>query len=166
MAAALVNTPYVIVGGGAIGMAVAHALVTLGGVAGSDITVLESAGSLNQLSGNSTKGAGLISQLRHSTAGISLSAKAIDHFKHLAMNRGKDKVRPHWKQNGSLRIALTPHGAKELNDLAHHAKLAGVHTEFLNPHKAEEMFPTLDLKKHHEANILFCPSDGFVSPSS
>ena len=72
------------------------------------------------------------------------------------------KVQPDWHEVGSLRIALTPKRADEFRQLKAIADSVGPETEFLDQAAAERLWPGLEAAS--ASAILWCPSDGYMTP--
>src|SRR5688500_9226869 len=94
----LPNSEMIVVGGGAIGCAVAYALAKAGVT---DVLVLERADELGQVT--TSQGAGLCGQVRDSAERIRLAMHSVATFRELQQD---PDVKPDWHEVGSLRIAL------------------------------------------------------------
>src|SRR6185436_20296263 len=95
----------VIVGGGAVGCGVAHALVEAGFT---DILLVERSSDVGEVT--TSQGAGFLGQPRDSLERVKLAMRSVQVFRELQ----KDPVaKPDWNETGSLRVALTPKRAEE-----------------------------------------------------
>ncbi len=144
-----------IIGGGAIGCAVAYFLAKAGH---RDIQVLEASELCAQ---TSSQAAGLVGQVRLSPERTRLAMRSVAFFSKLEELTG---VSPDWLQCGSLRISLTPERTSEHLVMADVAKNCGLEVRFLKSSELKEMFPTIELAKVHSA--LWCPTDGYLQPNS
>jgi glycine/D-amino acid oxidase-like deaminating enzyme len=79
-----------------------------------------------------------------------------------ALERGA-RVRPEWRQVGSLRVALTLERAQEFARLARVAREAGLAVEEIDPAQAQRRFPA-DFSTAQA--ILWCPTDGYLRPAA
>lgn len=144
-----------IVGGGAIGCAVAYALARAGY---GDIQLLER----SQLcSETSSRAAGLVGQVRTSLERTKLAMTSVAMFQGLERVTG---VTPDWVECGSLRLALTPARVAEFEEMAGVAAKAGLEVDWLSPSEVAEKIPV----GHPEAILgaLWCPTDGYLQPNS
>src|SRR5688572_31863265 len=98
------DAEFIIVGGGAIGLGVAHALVKSGKT---DILVLERHTDL--AAATTSQGAGLCGQVRDSAERVRLAMHSVATFRELQ----RSVVKPDWHEVGSLRIALSERRALE-----------------------------------------------------
>jgi len=144
----------VIVGGGAVGCGVAYALAEAGY---SDILLVERAEELGQIT--TSQGAGLCGQPRDSVERIKLAMRSVATFRKL--QRDAD-ARPDWHEVGSLRIALSETRATQFQELKRLSDEAGLETALLEPREAAQRWPLMDFGQVKA--VLWCPSDGFMTP--
>jgi glycine/D-amino acid oxidase-like deaminating enzyme len=154
MTAGISDAEIIIVGGGAIGCGVAYALAEAGKT---DILLLESAEQLGQVT--TSQGAGLCGQPRDSAERIRLAMHSVATFRKLEQD---PEVKPDWNEVGSLRIALSPKRAEEFKRLKQAADAAGLETALVDKAEASRLWPDMDFS--HTTAILWCPSDGYMTP--
>jgi glycine/D-amino acid oxidase-like deaminating enzyme len=144
-----------IVGGGAVGCAVAHVLA---GAGYADIQVVEQ----GELAGaTSGQAAGLVGQVRATTERCRLAMASVAAYSQIEQETGHTAD---WRQTGSVRIAVTAERAAEFQALAVVARSAGLEVEFLTPARLSELCPVLDTE--HVRAALWCPTDGYLQPNS
>ena len=144
-----------IVGGGAIGCAVAYALARAGY---RDIQVVEQ----GELAGaTSGQAAGLVGQVRASKERCLLAMASVAEYARIEQETGYPAD---WRQTGSVRIAMTAARAAEFRALAAVAGSAGLEVEFLAAARLAELCPMLDTTGVTAA--LWCPTDGYLQPNS
>src|SRR5687768_18303138 len=102
------DTEFVIIGAGAVGCGVAHALAEAGKT---DVLVLERAEDVAQAT--TSQGAGLCGQARDSVERTRLAMHSVATFRELQ----KAEVRPDWHEKGSLRLALSDRRVEEFRQL-------------------------------------------------
>jgi glycine/D-amino acid oxidase-like deaminating enzyme len=73
-------------------------------------------------------------------------------------------VKPDWQEVGSLRIALSERRAEEFCRLKTAADAAGLETHLLDHQEARRHWPLMDFSS--TTAILWCPSDGCMTPRS
>ncbi len=151
----LPDAKYIIVGGGAIGAGCAYALSKAGET---DILVLERGDDVGTVT--TAQGAGLCGQVRDSKGRIELAMHSVRVFRELQAS----DVKPDWHEVGSLRVALTGQRAEEFNRLKQAADEAGLETQLLSAAEARPYWPALNLES--ATAILWCPSDGHMTPRS
>ena len=100
----------VIVGGGAIGCAIAYRLAEAGV---NDVLLLEKNPAL--ASATTAQAAGLVGQVRSSADRVRLAMDSVATFSRLQQQGG---ATPNWRQVGSLRIALSDARVEEFGRLA------------------------------------------------
>jgi len=144
----------VIVGGGAVGCAVAYSLAEAGR---KDILLLEKEDSL--ATQTTSQAAGLVGQVRSTVEEVKLLMWSAETFERLQADSPES---PAWRQVGSLRVAHCDERIEELKNLKTVADEAGLETEFIDNDRARELWPlmTFDGVKA----VLWCPSDGYVQP--
>jgi glycine/D-amino acid oxidase-like deaminating enzyme len=144
-----------IVGGGAIGCAVAYVLA---GAGYRDIQVVEQ----GELAGaTSGQAAGLVGQVRATKERCLLAMASVALYARIEQETGYPAD---WRQTGSVRIALTAQRAAEFQALAVVARSAGLEVEFLTAARLAELCPMLDTTQVTAA--LWCPTDGYLQPHS
>jgi glycine/D-amino acid oxidase-like deaminating enzyme len=143
----------VIVGGGAIGCAVAYRLAEAGV---SDVLLLEKNPAL--ASATTAQAAGLVGQVRSSPDRVRLAMDSVATFARLQ----RQDALPDWRQVGSLRIALTDARVEEFARLAATARAAGLEVERLDHAGAKARWPGLVARSAKA--VLWCPSDGYLQP--
>jgi glycine/D-amino acid oxidase-like deaminating enzyme len=152
--AELGDAEIVIVGGGAIGCAIAYRLAEAGKT---DVLLVEKNPAL--ASATTAQAAGLVGQVRSAEDRIRLAMDSVATFSRLQQHDG---ATPNWRQVGSLRIALTDARADEFGGLLATARRAGLEVELLDQAAAQSRWPgriTSDVKA-----ALWCPSDGYLQP--
>jgi glycine/D-amino acid oxidase-like deaminating enzyme len=74
------------------------------------------------------------------------------------------KVQPDWHEVGSLRIALSDRRKEEFGQLKTIADQAGLEAALIDKAEAQRLFPGLDCAEIKA--VLWCPSDGYMTPYS
>lgn len=144
-----------IVGGGAIGCAVAYVLA---GAGYRDIQVVEQ----GELAGaTSGQAAGLVGQVRATRERCRLAMASVAVYARIEQETGYPAD---WRQTGSVRIAATAQRAAEFQALAGVARSAGLEVEFLTAARLAALCPMLDTTQVTAA--LWCPTDGYLQPHS
>ncbi len=144
-----------IVGGGAIGCAVAFALARQGY---SDIQLLER-GQLAEAT--SAQAAGLVGQVRTTIERTRLAMRSVDLFSRFEAETGYPLD---WRATGSVRLALTPARVAEFERMVEVATAAGLPVEWVSGSALRELCPMLDVST--VAAALHCPTDGYLQPHS
>ena len=144
----------VIVGGGAIGCAIAYRLTEAGA---RDVLLIEKEPALASVT--TAQAAGLVGQVRSSIDRVRLAMDSVATFE--ALERGPEP-RPAWRPVGSLRIALEDARVQEFERLIETAHAAGLELELLDHAAAETRWPGLVTAAAKA--ILWCPSDGYLQP--
>ena len=152
----LPNREIIIIGGGAVGCGVAYALAKAGKT---DILLLERAAELGQAT--TCQGAGLCGQARDSAERIKLAMHSVATFRELQKD---PDVKPDWHEVGSIRIALSEKRAEEFRRLNRAADEAGLETSLIDNNEAHRRWPLMDFS--HATAVLWCPSDGYMTPAS
>jgi glycine/D-amino acid oxidase-like deaminating enzyme len=143
----------VIVGGGAVGCAVAYFLAQGGP---RDVVLLEK----DELAaGTTSQAAGLVGQVRLSPARVRLAMFSVRTFRALARDTGRD---PDYRAVGSLRLALTAEREAEFRQLVAVGQREGLDVELVPAREAAKRFPLLDVTRVRAA--LWCASDGYIQP--
>ena len=144
-----------VVGGGAVGCAVAWALARAGY---RDIQVIER----GELAGaTSGQAAGLVGQVRTTRERTQLAMTSVAAFSRIEQETGQPAD---WRQTGSIRIAMTRERAAEFRSMAEVAQAAGLEVEFLSMTRLAELCPVLGTGPVTAA--LWCPTDGYLQPNS
>jgi len=155
MVAGLRDAEVTIVGGGAIGCAVAYCLVRAGYP---DIQILDR----GELAGaTSSQAAGLVGQVRSSVARTRLAMASVAMYSRIEQETG---YTADWRQTGSIRVAMTRERVEEFGAMADVAAAAGLEVEFLDAGRLAELLPPLDTRLAKAA--LWCPTDGYLQPHS
>ena len=144
----------VIVGGGAVGCAVAYSLAEAGR---KDILVIEKEESL--ATQTTSQAAGLVGQVRSTVEEVKLLMWSAETFERLQADSPES---PAWRQVGSLRVAHCDERIDELKNLKTVADEAGLETEFIDNDRARELWPLMTFEGVKA--VLWCPSDGYVQP--
>jgi len=143
----------VIIGGGAIGCAIAYHLARAGE---RDVMVLEKA----QLTHGSTwHAAGLVGQLRSKKNLTRLMQNSVAVYDRLEAESGQAID---WKKAGSLRIAASAERLAEIRRSLTQAKGFGFEAHEISPAEAQERFPWMTLDG--VVGAAWIPSDGYVDP--
>ncbi|MEE3052321.1 MAG: FAD-dependent oxidoreductase, partial [Planctomycetota bacterium] len=124
-----------IVGGGAVGCAVAYSLAEAGR---KDILVLEKEESL--AAQTTSQAAGLVGQVRSTVEEVKLLMWSAKTFERLQADSPES---PAWRQVGSLRVAHCDERIDELKNLKNVADEAGLETEFIDNDRARELWPLM-----------------------
>jgi glycine/D-amino acid oxidase-like deaminating enzyme len=148
------SSEIIIIGGGAVGCGVAYALARAGKT---DLLLLERGEDVGQAT--TLQGAGLCGQPRDSVERIKLAMHSVATFRELQKD---PDVKPDWREVGSLRIALSGRRAEEFRRLKQTADAAGLETALNDPKEAKRHWPLMDFTS--AAAILWCPSDGYMTP--
>lgn len=151
----LAESEIVVIGGGAVGLGVAYALARAGK---SGVLVVEREPGVGRVT--TSQGAGLCGQVRASVERVRLAMHSVETFRELQQDA---EVRPDWHEVGSIRLAFSLERVEELRRLASVCAEAGLEVELLDPAEAERLWP-LDLGEVRA--VLWCPSDGFMTPTS
>ena len=150
------DSEIIIVGGGAVGCGVAYALARAGKT---DVLLLEGAADVGQAT--TSQGAGLCGQPRDSVERIKLAMHSVATFRELQKD---PDVKPDWHEVGSLRIALSERRAEEFRRLKQAADSAGLETTLIDSKEAKRLWPLMNFAS--ATAILWCPSDGYMTPGS
>ena len=145
----------VVIGGGAVGCAVAYSLAKAGKT---DVLLLEKEPNLAAVT--TPQAAGLVGQVRNSVERTKLAMWSVETFSQLQQD---EKVNPGWRQVGSLRVALCDERVEEFRHMKSVADQAGLEVEFIDNDQAKKKWPVLDFQRAKA--VLWCPSDGYLQPS-
>ena len=146
----------VIIGGGAIGCGVAYSLARAGK---SDVLLIERAGDVGQVT--TAQGAGLCGQVRSSVERVRLAMHSVHTFRELQRD---PEDRPDWHEVGSIRIALSTLRVEELRRLQAVCEQADLEVALIDRAEAKRLWPPIDFSAVQA--VLWCPSDGYLSPSA
>lgn len=149
----------VVIGGGAIGCAVAYHLAEAGK---RDVLLLEKEPGLAQVT--TAQAAGLVGQVRSSVDRVRLAMWSVETFGRLQRD-GEDEGRavPNWRPVGSLRIAQSDARVAEFERLLVSCRAAGLEVAMVDAAEATRLWPGM---RFDEAKaILWCPSDGYLQPA-
>lgn len=150
----LADAEIVIIGGGAIGCAVAYSLAQAGK---RDVVLIEREDALASVT--TAQAAGLVGQVRASADRVRLAMASVATFRRLQQTA---EANPNWREVGSLRIALSEARVAEFRRLAAVAREAGLEAELLDGAAAHTRWPGLRADEIKAA--LWCPSDGYLQP--
>jgi len=145
----------VIIGGGAVGCAVAYSLAKAGKT---DVLLLEKEPTVAAVT--TPQAAGLVGQVRNSVERTKLAMWSVKTFAQLQRD---EHAKPGWRQVGSLRIALCPERVAEFRRMKAVADQAGLEVEFIDHRAAQQKWPMLNFERAQA--VLWCPSDGYLQPS-
>ena len=152
----IADAEIIIIGGGAVGCGAAYALAKAGK---KDILLLESADKLGQIT--TSQGAGLCGQPRDSVERVHLAMHSVKVFREL---QSDPDVKPDWNEVGSLRIALSDRRAEEFRRLKAVADEAGLEASLVSNDEAARLWPLMNFREAKA--VLWCPSDGYMTPTS
>ncbi|MCK6451510.1 MAG: FAD-binding oxidoreductase [Alphaproteobacteria bacterium] len=145
----------VIVGGGAIGCAVAYHLARLGK---RDVLLLEKS---RLTHGATWHAAGLIGQLRTQQNLTRMMQTSAQLYARLEAETGQATG---WHGTGSLRVAASPARWREFQRLDALASKFGFEMHLVPPAECARLFPPIDLRG--VVGGAFVPSDGYIDPAS
>jgi glycine/D-amino acid oxidase-like deaminating enzyme len=145
----------VVIGGGAVGCAVAYSLAMAGKT---DVLLLEKEPNLAAVT--TPQAAGLVGQVRNSIERTKLAMWSVKTFSQLERD---EQARPGWRQVGSLRIALCDERVEEFHGMKQVADKSGLEVEFIDQRSAKQKWPSMNFERAKA--ILWCPSDGYLQPS-
>jgi glycine/D-amino acid oxidase-like deaminating enzyme len=150
---AYAESEIVVVGGGAIGLGVAYSLARAGKT---DVLLLEREQDVARVT--TSQGAGLCGQVRADVDRVRLAMHSVKTFRELQED---PDAKPDWHEVGSLRVAFSAERVEELRQLETVAAQAGLEVALLGRDEAKRLWP-LDFSG--VAAVLWCPSDGFMTP--
>ena len=152
--AELRDAEIVIIGGGAIGCAIAWRLIEAGK---RDVLLVEKEPALASVT--TAQAAGLVGQVRSSADRVRLAMDSVATFR--SLQQAGDPA-PGWREVGSLRIALDDARVEEFERLVASCRAAGLAVELIDRAAAEARWPGMVLGAAKA--ILWCPSDGYLQP--
>jgi glycine/D-amino acid oxidase-like deaminating enzyme len=144
----------VIIGGGAVGCAVAYSLAQAGK---HDILLIEKEPALAAVT--TSQAAGLVGQVRNTIERVTLAMWSVRTFRELEENT---ESRPAWREVGSLRVALCDERVQEFLEMRDVAKEAGLEVQFLDTREAQTHWPAMCFDQSKA--VLWCPTDGYLQP--
>jgi glycine/D-amino acid oxidase-like deaminating enzyme len=145
----------VVIGGGAVGCAVAYSLAKAGKT---DVLLLEKEPTFAAVT--TPQAAGLVGQVRNSVERTKLAMWSVAIFSELQRDA---VVTPGWRQVGSLRIALCKERVEEFQHMKAVAEEAGLECDFIDNRAASEKWPMMNFDRVQA--VLWCPTDGYLQPS-
>ena len=145
-----------VVGGGAVGTAVAYMLAREGW---DDVQLLEKG---DLCAETSSQAAGLVGQARPTVERTRLTMAAADLFRTFERRTGYPTD---YREVGALRLALSPSSVAELREIEASAAVAGLPVELLSLQRVRELFPALENLDGVRA-ALWSPTCGYVQPNS
>ena len=145
----------VIIGGGAVGCAVAYSLAKAGKT---EVLLLEKEPTLAAVT--TPQAAGLVGQVRNSVERTKLAMWSVKTFSQLERD---ETAKPGWRQVGSLRLALCDERVDEFHRMKTVADKSGLEVDFIDQHTARKKWPSMNFDRAKA--ILWCPSDGYLQPS-
>src|ERR1051326_1620191 len=151
---AISDAEFIIIGGGAVGCGVAYSLARSGV---KDILLVERAADVGQVT--TSQGAGLCGQPRSTLERTRLAMHSVATFRELQRD---SKVQPDWHEVGSLRMALSERRVEEFRQLKAVADQAGLETHFIDNRETERLLPGVSCAEVKA--VLWCPSDGYMTP--
>jgi glycine/D-amino acid oxidase-like deaminating enzyme len=145
-----------VVGGGAIGTAVAYFLASEGW---EDVQLLE-AGLVG--GGTSSQAAGFVGQARPT---VERARLAMASAKEYATFERRTGYPTDWREVGAVRIAMSETAEAELRVIAETARVTGLPVEFLSPEEVRRIYPVIE--RTSDIRIaLWSPTDGYLQPTS
>lgn len=145
-----------IVGGGAVGAAVAFFLAREGRA---DVQLLERRGLCEA---TSSQAAGFVGQARPTVERARLTMAAADVYRNFERDTGYSMD---FRESGAVRLALSETSAEELRQIARTAAVTGLPVEFLTPRQLRDIYPVLERTEEVKA-ALWSPTDGYLQPNS
>src|SRR4029078_3502700 len=145
----------VVIGGGAVGCAVAYSLAKAGKT---DVLLLEKEATV--AAATTPQAAGLVGQVRNTIERTKLAMWSVQTFSQLQRN---EKANPGWRQVGSLRVALCPERVEEFKRMKAVADESGLECDFIDRAAARQKWPAMRFDR--APAILWCPTDGYLQPS-
>lgn len=145
-----------IIGGGAVGAAVAYFLARDGR---RDIQLLEGRGLCEA---TSSQAAGFVGQARPTVERARLTMAATRVYRDFQRETGYPTD---YRECGAVRLALSDASVSELRQIARTAEITGLPVEFLNDAQLHDVFPALERTESVKA-ALWSPTDGYLQPNS
>jgi glycine/D-amino acid oxidase-like deaminating enzyme len=145
-----------VIGGGAVGAAVAYFLARTGH---RDIQLIERRGLCEA---TSSQAAGFVGQARPTVERARLTMAAAAVFRDFERETGYTMD---YRECGAVRLALSDASVRELEQIAQTASITGLPVEFLGPRQLHEVYPVLAQTAAVRA-ALWSPTDGYLQPNS
>jgi glycine/D-amino acid oxidase-like deaminating enzyme len=145
----------VVIGGGAVGCAVAYSLAKAGKT---DVLLVEKESTVAAVT--TPQAAGLVGQVRNTVERTKLAMWSVRTFSELEAD---ESAKPGWRQVGSLRVALTPERVAEFERMKAVADESGLEVEWLDNAAAKTKWPLMNFDRARA--VLWCPTDGYLQPS-
>jgi glycine/D-amino acid oxidase-like deaminating enzyme len=145
-----------IVGGGALGAAVAYFLARDGR---KDVQLLEARGLCEA---TSSRAAGFVGHARPTVERARLTMAAAEVFRNFERDAGYSMD---YRECGAVRLALSGASVQELRQIAETAGVTGLPVEFLSDARLREIYPVLERTDQVKA-ALWSPTCGYLQPNS
>lgn len=145
-----------VVGGGAVGAAVAYFLAKQGH---RDIQLLEARGLCEA---TSSQAAGFVGQARPTEERARLTMAATEVYRGFEAETGYSMD---YRECGAVRLALSDTSVAELEQIAATAQVTGLPVEFLSDAQLREIYPVLERTDAVRA-ALWSPTCGYLQPNS
>src|SRR5215813_6508356 len=139
MSSNLQQAEIVVIGGGAVGCAVAYSLAKAGKT---DVLLLEKEPTLAAVT--TPQAAGLVGQVRNSVERTKLAMWSVKTFSQLERD---EAAKPGWRQVGSLRIALCDERVEEFRRMKAVADEAGLEADFIDNNTARQKWPLVNFDR-------------------
>ena len=138
----------VVIGGGAVGCAVAYSLAKAGKT---DVLLLEKEPTVAAVT--TPQAAGLVGQVRNTVERTKLAMWSVKTFSQLQRD---EQAKPGWRQVGSLRIALCQERVDEFKRMKAVADESGLEAEFIDNAAAKQKWPLMNFDRAQA--VLWCPT--------
>ncbi len=145
-----------VVGGGAVGAAVAYFLARNGR---RDVQLLEARGLCEA---TSSQAAGFVGQARPTAERARLTMAAAAVYRGFEAETGYPMD---YRECGAVRLALSDPSVAELEQIAETAQVTGLPVEFLSDARLREIYPALERTEAVRA-ALWSPTCGYLQPNS
>ena len=145
-----------IIGGGAVGTAIAYFLAREGRTG---VQLLERGGLCEA---TSSQAAGFVGQARPTVERARLTMAAAEVYRTFERETGYSMD---YRECGAVRLALSDASARELAQIAETAEITGLPVEFLTDAQLHELYPVLERTEAVRA-ALWSPTDGYLQPNS
>lgn len=145
-----------IIGGGAVGAAVAYFLARTGR---DDVQLVEGRGLCEA---TSSQAAGFVGQARPTVDRARLTMAAAQVYRDFERETGYPTD---YRECGAVRLALSDASVRELRQIAETAEVTGLPVEFLTDAQLHDVFPVLERTESVRA-ALWSPTDGYLQPNS
>ena len=155
MSATPTRAEIIVIGGGAVGCAVAYSLAKAGKT---DVLLLEKEPTVAAVT--TPQAAGLVGQVRNTVERTKLAMWSVQTFSELQRD---EQANPGWRQVGSLRVALNPERVAEFKHMKSVADESGLECDFISNAEAKEKWPAINFDRAQA--VLWCPTDGYLQPS-